>query len=146
MLGLPRTFRLESAGRELGLHEKRTGIVCLGLHTFCCGATLWEKKHPEVAQALWAQAASHAQPDRTFCTTCSFTCLTAEAAIQPLRGQGFADDVLLFRSGMSEVLNRHGYRSRLVRKANPPQSPETDTIFASLTDKHLGHAVSQAGF
>jgi len=38
---------------QLGLHEKCTGIVCLGHHTFCCGAKWWEKKHPEVAQALW---------------------------------------------------------------------------------------------
>ena len=28
---------------QLGLHEKRTGIVCLGLHTFCCGAKLWRR-------------------------------------------------------------------------------------------------------
>ena len=87
---------------ELGLHEKRTGIVCLGLHTFCCGAKLWEKKHLEVAQALWELAASHAQQDPTFRTTLSFTRLTAEAAIEQLRAQGFADDVLPSRSVAGE--------------------------------------------
>ena len=46
---------------QLGLHEKRTCIVCLGLPAFCCGAKLWEEKHPEVAQALWELAASHGQ-------------------------------------------------------------------------------------
>ena len=108
---------------QLGLHEKRTGIVCLGLHAFCCGAKLWEKKHPEVAQALWALAESHAQQDPTFRTTLSFTRLTAEAAIKQLRAQGFADDVLPSRSGMSEVLNRNGYRLRPVLKAKPQKGP-----------------------
>ena len=99
---------------QLGLHEKRTGIICLGLHAFCCGAKLWEKKHPEVAQALWELAESHAQQDPTFRTTLSFTRLTAEEAIKQLRAQGFADEVLPSRSGMSRVLNRNGYRLRPV--------------------------------
>ena len=108
---------------QLGLHEKRTGIICLGLHAFCCGAKLWEKKHPEVAQALWELAESHAQQDPTFRTTLSFTRLTAEEAIKQLRAQGFADDVLPSRSGMSRVLNRNGYRLRPVLKAKPQKSP-----------------------
>ena len=36
---------------RLGLHEKRSGIVCVGHHAFC-GAKLWEKKPPEVAEVL----------------------------------------------------------------------------------------------
>jgi hypothetical protein len=108
---------------QLGLHEKRTGIICLGLHAFCCGAKLWEKKHPEVAQALWELAESHAQQDPTFRTTLSFTRLTAEEAIKQLRAQGFADDVLPSRSGMSRVLNRNGYRLRRCSRPNPKKSP-----------------------
>ncbi|ACV35084.1 MAG: transposase [Candidatus Accumulibacter sp.] len=107
---------------QLGRHEKRTGIVCLGLHTLCCGARLSEKKHPEVAQALWALAESHAQQDPTSRTTLSFTRLRAEAAIEQLRAQGFADDVLPSRSGVSEVLNRNGYRLRPVLKAKPQEN------------------------
>jgi len=49
----------------------------------------------------------------------SFTRLTAEEAIKQLRALGFADDVLPSRSGMSEVLNRNGYRLRPVLKAKP---------------------------
>jgi len=112
---------------RLGLHEKRTGIVCLGLHAFCCGAKLWEKKHPEVAQALWALAESHAQQDPTFRTTLLFTRLTAEAAIKQLRAQGFADEVLPSRSGMSNVLNRNGYRLRPVLKAKPQKKSPKPT-------------------
>ena len=28
---------------QLGLHEKRTGIVCLGLHALRCGAKSWRR-------------------------------------------------------------------------------------------------------
>jgi hypothetical protein len=128
---------------RLGLHEKRTGIVCLGHHAFCCGAKLWEKKHPEVAQALWELAESHAQQDPTFRTTLSFTRLTAEEAIKQLRAQGFADEVLPSRSGMSEVLNRNGYRLRPVLKAKPqkkslkptPSSPTSGNVTAIAKTK-----------
>ena len=123
---------------QLGLHEKRTGIVCLGLHAFCCGAKLWEEKHPEVAKALWELAESHAQQDPTFRTTLSFTRLTAEEAIKQLRAQGFADDVLPSRSGMSNVLNRNGYRLRPVLKAKPqkksPKPTPSSPISGNVTE------------
>jgi hypothetical protein len=123
---------------QLGLHEKRTGIVCLGLHAFRCGAKLWEEKHPEVAQALWELAESHAQQDPTFRTTLSFTRLTAEEAIKQLRARGFADDVLPSRSGMSKVLNRNGYRLRPVLKAKPqkksPKPTPSSPISGSMTE------------
>ena len=112
---------------QLGLHEKRTGIICLGHHTFCCGAKLWEEKLPQVAQALWELARSHSQQDPTFRTTLSFTRLTAEEAIRQLRAQGFADDVLPSRSGMSDVLNRNGYRLRPVIKAKPQKKSRKPT-------------------
>jgi hypothetical protein len=117
---------------RLGLNEKRTGIVCLGHHAFC-GAKLWEKKHPEVAQVLWELAESHAQQDPTFRTTLSFTRLTAEEAIKQLRAQGFADEVLPSRSCMSNVLNRNGYRLRPVLKAKPQKKSLKPTPFSPIS-------------
>ena len=35
---------------ELGLHEKRTGIVCLSAQSAVAGDKLWEQKHPDVAK------------------------------------------------------------------------------------------------
>ena len=104
---------------ELGLHEKRTGIVCLSARSAFCGDKLWEEKHPEVADALWALARSHSQQDPTFHTTLSFTRLTATQALEQLRAQGFAEQVLPSASTMAEVLNRNGYRLRPVLKAKP---------------------------
>ena len=42
-------------GVEVGLHEQRTGLICLGAHEAFCGNKLWEERHPEVARALWTQ-------------------------------------------------------------------------------------------
>jgi len=41
---------------ELGLHEKRTGIVCLSAQSAFSGRMLWEDKYPQVATALWEVA------------------------------------------------------------------------------------------
>jgi hypothetical protein len=123
---------------QLGLHEKRRGIVCVGAQAAFCGHKLWEQTHPEVAQALWALAQAHSQQDPSFRSTLSFTRLTARAAIEQLRAQGFADPVLPAASTMAEILNRNGYRLRPVLKAKPqkksrkpmPSSPTSSSAGA----------------
>src|SRR5215831_7234511 len=37
---------------ELGLAERRTGILCLGAQPTCSGRPRWEDAHPQVAEAL----------------------------------------------------------------------------------------------
>ena len=112
---------------ELGLHEKRTGIVCLSAQSAVAGNKLWEEKHPDVAQALWTLAEAHAQQDPTFRTTLSFTRLTAAEALRQLQAQGFSDDLLPSPSTMAEVLNRNGYRLRPVLKAKPQKKFQRPT-------------------
>ncbi len=104
---------------ELGLHEKRTGLVCLNQQSAIAGDKRWEEKHPQIASALWELAQSHSQQDPTFRTTLSFTRLTAKEALKQLSEQGFSDDVLPSPSTMAVVLNRNGYRLRPVLKAKP---------------------------
>ncbi len=104
---------------ELGLHERRTGIVCLSVQPAVGGDKRWEEKHPQVANALWALAEAHCQQDPTFRTVQSFTRLTAKEALNQLRAQGFPEEVLPSPSTMAEVLNRNGYRLRPVVKAKP---------------------------
>jgi hypothetical protein len=120
---------------ELGLHEKRTGVVCLSAQSAFGGDKLWEEKHPEVAAALWALAQAHSQQDPTFRSTVSFTRLTAAEALKQLRAQGFDEALLPAPSTMAEILNRNGYRLRPVIKAKPqkkfqkpmPSSPTFET-------------------
>ncbi len=115
-------FGWSRAAVELGLHEKRTGIVCLSAQSAVAGDKLWEEKHPEVANALWALAQAYSQQDPTFRTVLSFTRLSAKEALKQLRAQGFAHEVLPSASTMAEVLNRNGYRLRPVVKAKPQKN------------------------
>jgi hypothetical protein len=120
---------------ELGLHEKRTGVVCLSAQSAFGGDKRWEEKHPEACSALSTLAQSHSQQDPTFRSTLSFTRLTAAEALKRLRAQGFDDTVLPAPSTMAEILNRNGYRLRPVPKAKPqknsrkpmPSSPTSGT-------------------
>jgi hypothetical protein len=104
---------------QLGLNEHRTGVICQGAQAACSGDKLWEEKHPEVAQALWALVELHSQQDPTFRTLLSYTRLTVAEALKQLRAQGFHEDQLPSPSTMTEVLNRNGYRLRKVLKAKP---------------------------
>jgi hypothetical protein len=104
---------------QLGLHEYRTGIICVGAQEAYCGQPRWEEKHPDVANALWRLAESQSQQDPTFRTALSYTRLTAAEALKQLRTLGFAEDVLPSPSTMAVVLNRNGYRLRPVLKAKP---------------------------
>ena len=113
-------------GREtvqLGLHEHRSGLICLGAQAAFGGHRLWEEQHPEVAPALWALAESHSQQDPTFRTRLQYTRLTAAEALAQLRAQGFPEACLPSPSTMAEVLNRNGYRLRKVIKAKPQKNP-----------------------
>jgi Rhodopirellula transposase DDE domain len=129
---------------EVGLAERRTGIVCVGGHAAWSGRKRWEEKYPEAAEALRVVAEAHAQQDPTFRTTLAYTRLTAKAAGEALRAQGIAESHLPSPSTMAEVLNRMGYRLRKVLKAKPQKKiAETDAIFANLK-KRPGHPRSQA--
>lgn len=120
----------------IGLAERRTGIVCLGAQSACSGRKRWEETHPEVAAALRQLAASHAQQDPTFRTTLAYTRLTAQAAIEALRTQGYGADQVPAPSTMAEVLNRLGFRLRKVVKAKPQKKiAETDAIFENSEKK-----------
>lgn len=111
----------------LGLHEQRTGIICLSAQPAFSGRLLWEDKYPQAAAALWEVAEAHAQQDPSFRGPLSYTRLTAAEALRQLRGQGFAEEVLPAPSTMAEVLNRNGYRLRAVLKAKPQKKSRKPT-------------------
>jgi len=121
---------------EVGLAERRTGIICLGAQSAFSGRHRWEDAHPDVAEALRQLAEAHAQQDPTFRTTLAYTRLTAKAALEALRAQGHRADQLPSPSTMAEVLNRMGFRLRKVVKAKPQKKiAETDAIFANMEKK-----------
>lgn len=107
---------------EVGLAEKRTGLVCCGAQSAFGGGKRWEERHPEVAQALIKLAEAHGQQDPSFTSTIAYTRLTAAEAVRQLRNQGFSDEQLPAPSTMATILNRLGYRLRKVLKAKPQKS------------------------
>ena len=121
---------------ELGLAERRTGVLCLGAQSARSGRKRWEAQHPQAAQALCQLAQAHAQQDPTFRTTLAYTRLTAQAALEALRAQDGEEDQLPAPSTMAAVLNRLGFRLRRVVKAKPQKKiKETDAIFANIKKK-----------
>ena len=114
----------------LGLAERRTGIMCRGAQSACSGRKRWEERQPQVAEALRQLADVQAQQDPTFRTSLTYTRLTAKAALEALRAQGYREELLPSPSTMAEVLNRLGFRLRKVVTAKPQKkSKETDAIF-----------------
>jgi len=122
---------------QLGLHERRTGLICLGAQAAFCGSRLWEEQYPQVAQALWALVEGHSQQDPTFRTALSYTRLTAAEALKQLRAQGFPEEQLPSPSTMAEVLNRNGYRLRKVLKAKPQKNSRKQTPSSATSRKRM---------
>ena len=121
---------------EVGLAERRTGIMCLGAQSAFSGRNRWEDEHPEAAEDLRRLAEAHAQQDPTFRTPLASTRLTAKAALEALRAQGYREDQLPAPSTMAEVLNRMGFRLRKVVKAKPHKKiAETAAIFDNIEKK-----------
>ena len=132
-----RMFGWKRATVEVGLAERRTGILCLGGQAAFSGRKRWEDQQPQAAAALRALAEAQAQQDPTFRTSLAYTRLTAQAAIAALRAQGFAKKDLPAPSTMSSILNRLGFRLRKVLKAKPQKKiAQTDAIFENLKKRH----------
>jgi Rhodopirellula transposase DDE domain len=122
--------------------------MCRGAQSGFSGRPRWEEKHPEAAAALCALAEWHAQQAPTFRSRWAYTRLTAKAALQALRQQGFARAELPAPSPMAPVLNRLGFRFRKVVKAKPQKKvKETDALFDTMkkqTSKRLPQRGSNA--
>jgi hypothetical protein len=72
---------------EVGLAERRTGLMGRGAPAAFSGRKPWEDTPPEAAEALWRLAEAHAQQAPTFRTPLASTRLTAQAAREALRAQ-----------------------------------------------------------
>ena len=126
----------------LGLAESRSGLICLGAQAAFSGRKRWEEHQPQAAQALRQLADAHAQQDPTFRPSLTSTRLTAQAALQALRKQGYSEEPLPSPSTMAEVLKRLGYRLRRVVQAKPQKkSKETDAIFEHIKKRGPSHGI-----
>lgn len=107
---------------ELGLAEKRTGIICIGCQSGYSGAKRWEDKYPAAAATLRILADAHSQQDPTFDSPIAYTRLTTKSALKALQEAGVDATILPSDNGMGLILNRMGYRLRKVVKAKPKKN------------------------
>jgi Rhodopirellula transposase DDE domain len=104
---------------ELGLAEKRTGIICIGAQSGYSGAKRWEDKYPEASATLRLLAEAESQQEPTFQSSLAYTRLTTKSALKALEAAGVEAEILPSENGMGLILNRLGYRLRKVVKAKP---------------------------
>lgn len=115
---------------ELGLAERRTGMICVGAQSGFSGTKRWEQRYPEIANALRQVAESYAPPSPTTAPSSRHIRLTAAEALRQLKKRGFAPEQLPSPSTMAEVLNRMGYRLKKGHKAESAKKlPETQALF-----------------
>jgi hypothetical protein len=108
-------FGWSRAAVELGLHELRTGIVCVN-DLSARRRPRAEEKHPQLLADIHAIVDPQSQADPRLRTTLAYSNMTASAVREALVQKGWADADVPSRRTISNLLNRHNYRLRTVAK------------------------------
>lgn len=120
---------------ELGLHELRTGIVCIESFEDRGNKKL-EEKNQKLESDICELAEPNSQIDPKFQTAFKYSRITGKAMRKALiTRKGWYDEELPCEKTIANILNRLGYRLRRVQKAKPIKKiKETDAIFDNLHD------------
>jgi transposase len=130
-----RTFGWDRNTVQLGLHELRTGIICMS-HFKARGNKRTEDKIQSLESDICSLADPASQTDPKFQTLFKYTRITAKA----IRGalitkKGWLDEDLPSTRTISTILNRLGYRLRRVQKSKPIKKvKDTDALFNHLSE------------
>ena len=118
---------------ELGMHEKRTGLICYGNYA-SSGKQKTEDISPQLIQDIRSLVEPESQADPQLRNTFAYTRVTAKNVRQKLVEEKNWDEGLLPQvRTFNNILNRLGYRLRKVEKTKPEKKiPETDAIFANV--------------
>jgi hypothetical protein len=104
---------------QLGLHERRTGIVCVDNYQ-ARGRHKSEEKLPHLEADIRSLVDAKAQADPKFQSTFLYARISARAVREALISeQGYAEAQLPTRQTIGEILNRMGYRLKKHKKPNP---------------------------
>lgn len=95
---------------QRGLHERRSGVVCLDNYQ-ARGAKKTEEKLPRLASDIHELLADKCHADPQLKTPFRYTKVTAQAVLDALvTDKGYAESDLPCRQTMGTILNRLGYR------------------------------------
>ena len=100
---------------ELGMHEFRTGIVCIN-DISNRRRLKAEEKSPQLLADIMGIMNPHSQAESHLRTTLLYTNLTPRAVYGALLAKGWRDDELPTLQTIANMLDRHGYRLRTVEK------------------------------
>ena len=104
---------------QLGLHERRTGIVCVDNYQ-ARGRHKSEEILPKVEADIRSLVDAQAQADPKFQSTFLYAQITARAVREALISEaGYQESELPTRQTIGEMLNRFGYRLKKPKKRNP---------------------------
>ena len=103
---------------QLGLHERRTGIVCVDNYR-ARGRHKSEEKLPHLEADIRSLVERHAQADPKFQSTFAYARISARAVRAALINEkGYSEAELPNRQTIGTILNRIGYRLKKHKKPN----------------------------
>ena len=115
----------------LGMNEARTGIVCLNdLSRRRKPKT--EEKHPQLLVDIRAIVDPESQADPRLRTTLAYTNVTAASVRKTLLASGWSEDTLPGLRTISNILNRQGYRLRMVAKTKVQKKRRGRTLSSKM--------------
>lgn len=101
---------------QTGLHERRTGIICLDNYQ-ARGRHKIEESLPNLASDIEMLVDSQAQADPKMATNFAYTRVSARAVREALLKQkGYQEEEFVTRQTIGKVLNRLGYRLKKHKK------------------------------
>jgi Rhodopirellula transposase DDE domain len=104
---------------QLGLHERRAGVICVDNYQ-ARGRHKSEEKLPDLEADIRSLVDAQAQADPKFQSTFLYARISARAVREALISEkGYDEAQLPTRQTMGEILNRLGYRLKKHKKPNP---------------------------
>ena len=104
---------------QLGLHEHRTGMVCVDNYR-ARGRDKTEKKLPNLEADIRSLVEQHTQADPKFQSMFAYARISARAVRTALvTEQGYTEAELPNRQTIGSILNRLGYRLKKHKRPNP---------------------------
>jgi len=104
---------------QLGLHERRSGMLCVDAYD-ARGRHRSEEKIANLEADICALVEEQSQADPKFQTTFAYARVSARGVREALvKEKGYEETTLPTRQTIGSILNRMGYRLKKLKKQNP---------------------------
>ena len=136
-------FGFGRAAVQLGIHEKRTGLVCYGNYA-PCGRQQSELANPKLEEDIRSLVDPEGQADPGLRNTFVYTRITAKTVRKKLIDEkNWQDDQLPKERTISNILNRLGYKLRRVQKTKPQKKIQKLMPSLKMSDESMKKPVNE---